>query len=303
MRKTILILGMIVMVGSASVAQTKNDTIKQLQHQIENLANRNYMLSKQITTANSNIKMLEGRISSTVDSVDILKKELALTNSNLHAMASKLELQIQQLSNKTNTDYSALSKRVKHNTTIYWIIAVIAFIFFPAILFFWIRSRLTSVKTELTDQIKSSSEEIRKQIIKLDNQVFWSLDIQKNLSKTENSESEEIDHTLALKVADEIIRIQKNIGSMDPETQGLKQLEFAVERIQDDFREKGYEMVDLLNKQYYPGMKVIAKFKQDETMSPGEQIITRIIKPLIKFNNDIIQDAEVEVSVRTFPAS
>jgi chromosome segregation ATPase len=297
MRKTILIIGVIAIFGTVSVAQTKNDTIQQLKHQIENLENRNSNLSKQVNTANLNIKKLEGRISSTVDSVDVLKQELAMTNNDLQTMATKLELQIRQLSNNTNSDLSVLSKRVNRNTTLYWILSIIAIAIIPAILFSWLRSRLTLVKTELSDQIKNSSEAIREEIIKLDNQMFWSLDFQKRLSKTEQNESDEIDHSLALKVADEIIRIKKNISSMDPETKGLKQLESAVDRIQDNFKENGYEMVELLNKPYDHGMKGSAKFKHDETLKHGEQIITRIIKPQINYNNVIIQEAQVEVSV------
>jgi predicted nucleic acid-binding Zn-ribbon protein len=297
MRKTILIIGVIAIFGTASFAQTKNDTIQQLKHQIENLENRNSGLSKQVNTANSNIKKLEGRISSAVDSLAVLKQDLALTNNNLQAMANKLELQIRQLSNKTDADYSVLSKRVSHNNILYLILAIIAIALIPAILFVWLKRHLSLVKKELSDQIKTSSETIREEIIKLDNQVFWSLDFQKGLGKTENKESEEIDHSLALKVADEIIRIQKNISSMDPETKGLKQLEFAVERIQDNFKEKGYEMVDLLNKPFDPGIKLTATFKKDDTLKHGEQIITRIIKPQINYNDITIQEAEVEVSV------
>jgi hypothetical protein len=296
MRKTILIIGVIVIFSTVSAAQTKNDTIQQLQLRILNLETLNSRLSTKVNAANSNIKKLEGRLSSTVDSVDVLKNELALTNNNLQAMANKFELQIRQLSDKSNSDISALSKRVSNNT-LYWILAILAIVLFPTILFGWLRSRLTLVKTELSDQIKSSSEAIREEIIKLDNQVFWSLDFQKKLSKTEQNDSENVDHSLALKVADEIIRIQKNLSSMDPETKGLKQLEFAVDRIQDNFRDNGYEMVDLLNKTYDQGMKVSAKFKPDDTLKRGEQIITRIIKPQVNYNNVIIQEAQVEVSV------
>ena len=77
----------------------------------------------------------------------------------------------------------------------------------------------------------------------------------------------------------------------------MKQLEFAVERIQDSFKENGYEMVELLNIPYDQKMKVSAKFKPDNTIKRGEQIITRIIKPQVNFNNVIIQEAQVEVSV------
>ena len=109
-------------------------------------------------------------------------------------------------------------------------------------------------------------------------------------------EPENKDHSLALKVADEIIRIQKNINGMDPETKGIKQMEFALERIRDNFRDKGYEIVDMLNKPYEEGMLVTAKFIKDENLQPGDKIITRIIKPQVKYNEIIIQDAEVEVS-------
>jgi len=296
MRKTILLIGVIALVCTVSVAQTKNDTIQQLQRQIVNLGNLNSRLSTQVNTANSNIKKLEGKLSSTVDSVSDLKKELVLTNKNLQAIANKFGLQMQQLSDKSNSEFSALSKRVSNNT-LYWILAIVSLALFSTILFGWVRSRLTFVKTELSDEIKNSSQAIREEIIKLDNQVFWSLDFQKKLSKTEQNESENIDHSLALKVADEIIRIQKNLSSMDPETKGVKQLEFAVERIQDNFTENGYEMVELLNKPYDQGMKLSAKFKTDNTLKRGQQIITRIIKPQVNYNNVIIQEAQVEVSV------
>ena len=84
---------------------------------------------------------------------------------------------------------------------------------------------------------------------------------------------------------------------MDPGTKGLKQLEFAVDRIQDNFRENGYEMVELLNTPYDQEMKLSAKFKPDQALKPGEKIITRIIKPQVNYKNDIIQEAQVEVSI------
>jgi hypothetical protein len=296
MRKILLIIGMIAVFSTVSVAQTKNDTIQQLQRQIVNLEKLNSRLSTQVNLSSSNIRKLEGSLSSTADSLLVMKKELILTNMTLQAMASKFELQIQQLSAKSNSDFSTLSKRMNNNT-LYWILAIVMIALFSIILFSLLRSRLTTVKTELSDQIKNSSNSIREEIIKIDNQVFWSLDFQKKLSKTEQIEPDNMNHTLALKVADEIIRIQKNLSSMDPDTKGVKQLEFAVERIQDNFTENGYEMVELLNKPYDQGMKVSAKFKPVDSLKRDEQIITRIIKPQVNYNNVIIQEAQVEVSV------
>ncbi len=296
MKKTILIIGVVAIFSTISLAQTKNDTIQLLQQQIVNLEKLNSRMSIQINAAISNIKNLEDRLTSNGDSIAVLKNELVLTNNSLNAMSDKLESQILRLSEKSNSDYLALDKRVSSNS-LYWILGFVSVLLFSAILFFWLRSRLTIGKTELSDQIKKSSESIREEIIKLDNQVFWSLDFQKTLNKKEQNDFGNVDHTLALKVADEIIRIHRNLSAMDPETRGLKQLEFAVERIQDNFTENGYEMVELLNKPYDQAMKVSAKFKHDDTLKKGEQIITRIIKPQVNHNNVIIQEAQVEVSV------
>jgi hypothetical protein len=253
-------------------------------------------MSIQVSAANSNIKKLEERLSSTGDSVDLLKKELILTNRNLLSMSNKLELEIQQLNEKSNSGISAVNERVSNNN-LYFILAIISIVLIFAIMFGLLRNRLTLIKTDLSDQIKNSTRAIREEIIKLDNQVFWSLDLQKSLNKTEQNESGNIDHSLILKVADEIIRIQKKLSNMDPETKGLKHLEFAVDRIQDNFKENGYEMIDLLNKPYDQGMKVSAKFKPDSTLKRGEQIITSIIKPQVNYKSEIIQEAQVEVSV------
>ena len=303
MKKVLLIVGVIVVFGNVSFSQSRNDTIQQLKNQIQNLEDLNSRLSGQVNRANSNIRKLEDRISTTTDSVNSLRQELDMTNKKFQAMAENLDQQIRQLSNRTNSEFSVLGKKVSRNTILYWILASLAIVLIPAVLFIWLRNRLTLVKTELSDQIKTSTDSIRSEIIKLDNQVFWTLDLQKNLSQTEENESDEKDHSLALKVADEIVRIQRNISNMDPDTKGLKQLGFAVDRIQDDFKEKGYEVIELLNKPWDPGMKISAKFKLDETLKASERIITRIIKPQVNFNDTMIQEAQVEVSVGKLPSA
>jgi hypothetical protein len=116
----------------------------------------------------------------------------------------------------------------------------------------------------------------------------------KNIS---SSKLEEVNHELPLKVADEIIRIQKNLSNMEAGTKGLKQLTASMKRIQDNFEANGYELVEMLGKTYDPGMKVSAIFRPDGTLKKNEQIITRIIKPQVNFKGVMIQAAQIEVSV------
>lgn len=107
----------------------------------------------------------------------------------------------------------------------------------------------------------------------------------------------EADHSFALKVADELVRIQKNLSNMDESTRGLKQLAASVDRIRDNFAANGYELVDMLNKPYREGMKVAANFIPSEDLATGEQLITRIIKPQVNYQGEMIQSAQIEVSV------
>ena len=83
---------------------------------------------------------------------------------------------------------------------------------------------------------------------------------------------------------------------MDEKTKGLKQLAASVKRIQDNFASNGYELVEMLGKQYSDGMKVTANFILDEDLGENQQIVTRIIKPQVNYKGVMIQSAEIEVS-------
>jgi hypothetical protein len=104
------------------------------------------------------------------------------------------------------------------------------------------------------------------------------------------------DHSLALKVADEIVRIEMNLSRMDTSIRGYKQLAKAVERIKNNFLSKGYEITDMLNKPYDEGMRIHADFVIDENLEPGTRIITSIIKPQVIFNGELIQKATVTIT-------
>lgn len=300
MRKILLTITAIGIFSIASFAQAKTDTIQQLQNSIEKLEAANIKLSGQLNTANSNIQKIEKRLSATADSFNILKDNLANTNNNLQTIADNLCVKIQQTSEKASADLSTLNEKVGKNT-LYWIIAVLFIALLSVLLFGWLKKQLSKEKTGLSDQIKKTSDSLRDEQIKLDGQLIKLLDTQMQLMnaerQTSSAKAEEVDHSLALKVADEIIRIQKNLSNMDSETKGLKQLSASVERIQDNFKANGYEMIDMLNKPFDQGMKVSANFRPDENLKQGEQVITRIIKPQVNFKGVMIQAAQVEVSV------
>ncbi|MEO0038337.1 MAG: hypothetical protein RIQ59_1548, partial [Bacteroidota bacterium] len=106
----------------------------------------------------------------------------------------------------------------------------------------------------------------------------------------------EIDHSFAKRVADEIVRFTTNLSRMDESIKGYKQLAASVRKLEQSLNANHYELEDLLNKPYNQGMNIEATLISDEKFKKGESIITRVIKPQITYKGKLIQAAQVEVS-------
>ena len=147
------------------------------------------------------------------------------------------------------------------------------------------------------EAMRQAQARIHEEAVKLDGKLLELMESQLSESRTTaGGDGQQIDHSLVKKVADEIVRIEMNLSRMDPAIKGYKQLSKAVQRIKDNFNANGYEIVDMLGKQYKEGMKVTANFVADESLEPGQQIITGIVKPQINYNGKMIQAAQITVS-------
>jgi hypothetical protein len=103
---------------------------------------------------------------------------------------------------------------------------------------------------------------------------------------------------LALKVASEINLIERNINLMDSKTKGLKQLQASVGKLKDNLSANGYEMPELLGKQFHQGMKVIVTSSiPDENLEKDSEVISKVLIPQVNYNDKMIQTAQIEVSV------
>ena len=121
---------------------------------------------------------------------------------------------------------------------------------------------------------------------------------EQSLEKLDASKDKVTDHSFAIRVADEIVRITTNLSRMDESIKGYKQLSASARKLEQSLNSNNYEIEDLLNKAYNNGMNLQAHFVTDENLKDDESIITRIIKPQINFKGKLIQAAEVEVSQR-----
>lgn len=228
--------------------------------------------------------------------IDSLKQELMNTKNDLSDLSNKLGVDITNTQNQITVNTNNLNDNIKSKTT--WGIMIITIIILVMAAIYLILYKRVEKGKSAIDKIKDTQKSIQEESLKLDSKLVellnQQLNVQANISS--NDSNTQIDHSLALKVADEIVRIEMNLSRMDASIKGHKQLSKAVERIKNNFLANGYEMVDMLNKPYQDGMKASVTYVTDENLKEGEQIITKIIKPQVNYNGVMIQTAQIEVS-------
>ena len=145
--------------------------------------------------------------------------------------------------------------------------------------------------------LEVAQKKMQEESIKLDNQMLAI--VQKQLDAyipSANKTTGEPDHSLVVKLADEIARIETNLSKMDKSVRGYKQLVQAKDRMINNVRANGYEIISLLGQEYNDGMQFQTRFVPDESLPEGKRIITGMIKMQVNYNGKMIQPAEIVVS-------
>lgn len=229
-------------------------------------------------------------------SIDSLHKKLVNTQVQLSALADKLGLDITHTQKQITDSTNKLDDDIKSKTT-WGVLIIVLIVLITGSIYIILYKRVQKGKSAI-EKIEDAQKSIQEESLKLDgklvNLLSQQLNVQANIANS--AKSSQMDHSLALKVADEIVKIETNLSRMDSSIKGYKALSKAIERIKNNFMAKGYEMVDMLNKPYQEGMKASVTYVTDETLKDGEQIITRIIKPQVNYNGIMIQPAQIEVS-------
>jgi hypothetical protein len=311
MKRIILIVALL---GSSNLfAQTQNDnslvnditaiqkTVEKQKQEIEGLTskvNNHQTTINQQRNAINKITTKSTRLESTVDSLSNL---IETNRSNINTIADDLGTKIQKTGEQAETRILELGGDVEKNR-LYWIIATLVTLLLGALMYLLLGKRIKSSQTDVETQIRNTKKSLEEESLKLDNKLIEVLETQLKVQQEESksqptANNEKADHSLAIKVADEIVRMQKNISRMDADIKGLKPLEKGIERIQANFAANGYEMVNLLNNEYDERMNIdVINFVEDDTLESGKKIISKIIKPQVNFNGILIQRAQVEVS-------
>jgi cell division protein FtsB len=269
--------------------------IKPLNQKIESLKSENGKLKNQITA-------LSNDLSKTNVALDSLRKQTVANSNAINQTSQELGLKISTTETNANQKISAVDESLSKNS-LYGIIGVLATVLLSGLLYWLLSKRQKSDKSDFIDQLSKTKSSIEESLVKefgkqtdLMETHLKIIEQQKNAIPTNSNV--EPDHSLALKVADEITLIERNVNLMDSKTKGLKQLVASVSKLKDNLAANGYEMPELLGKQFHQGMKVIvASSIPDESLEKGSEVITKIIKPQVNFNDKMIQTAQIEVSV------
>ena len=285
--KTRILITLLFVASSLCAQQT--DSLLQVQSQ--RIAQLEHSLQVQQQSINALKRDLRDRDKAVALRIDSIEAEQQTGLKTLFAADKALENDIATLDETSKQDNRAtashLSLAIIIGAALLFVLAVIVFVLY----------HITHKRTQTSFQkIHEAQRALQEEGAKLDAELMDLLEKQFAALQAAPQKAEP-DHALALKIADEIVRIETNLSRMDASVKGYKQLSASVRRIKDNFLANGYEMVDMLGKPYKEGMKVVANFIPNEELEEGAKIITGITKPQINYNGVMIQAAEIIVSI------
>lgn len=301
MKKTALLLSMIVCQILAYSQKTEMDGIAAIEQRLDTLQvtyqayeNRLQQISATVATNKRQIREVCQRNEELNSRLDSLQQVCTILEGTQITDRTAMQEKIQETNNML-----AFSQSVVKNRTWWGGGIAFALLMISAVLTVYFAKRI-KVGASSIDEVRKAQDSLhsaylkmQEESVKLDNQM---LDLIAKQMPVNNVPIAKVDHSLALKVADEIVRIEQNMSHMDSSIKGYKQLAKAVQRIKDNFYANGYEIVDMLGKPYVPGMIAEVTFVAGNNLAPNQQIITKIIKPQINYNRQMIQAAQIEVT-------
>ena len=110
------------------------------------------------------------------------------------------------------------------------------------------------------------------------------------LFKQENNNN----YQFPISIGNEIYRIKNRLLKISVKADGFEQLFKSIDRLLAVLNEEGFEIIDLVNLDNNEGMNVNVRFVPTND-STENNIISKVIKPQINYNGQLIQIADIEV--------
>jgi hypothetical protein len=286
---SILVLGVITCHAKDIVTEADlsvlNNKIEQLKTESQSQAAMIKKMQIRLEQVKSQSKTMELK-SDSIDNelASRISSNAAVSNANHQETTSKLSA----VESVFKSNYQSLTLWGTLSVVILLIIAILIYV---------VLHKGISKGSDAITSIRKIQGDLQEESLKLDTKLVEILDKQLLIEKNQVvSSSATIDHTLALKVADEITRIEMNLSRMDQSVKGYKQLSKAVERIKNNFQANGYDIVTYVGQPYNEGMRINADFAIDEELPEGTRTITSVSKPQVHYKGELIQKATVTVN-------
>lgn len=221
--------------------------------------------------------------------IDELREIITTVSDSISATANTIISVKSETDTKISSIYETISKH-----KLYWAIAIMFILLIVIAVFLFLKLKMIEQSDSLS-VVKSTQEKLENEAIKLDEQIIDLIEKQLSVLELQPQQSKEIDHSLPIKLGEEIHRMRKRLKTME-ESQGTKVLDKRIESLEEKLNDMGYEIVNLEGKPFYEGMTVKGRFIPDENLKDGEEIITRVIKPQIDYKGILVQAADVDIS-------
>jgi hypothetical protein len=281
----------------SSVCAFAQIPIDDLEKKTNSLTEKVKMLHSENIKLKSELAMINSAMVTIDNSIIRLQSQNKKDSEAIINTESLLGIKIQQTGQNANNQILELGGDVESNR-LYWIIGTLVTLLLGGIVYWLLGKRIASNQTDVETQIRNTKKSLEEESLKLDAQLLDIISSQLKIKETEplKTENGEKDHSLVLKVADEVTRILMNLDVMDKEIKGYKQLKKYSESILDNLKAYGYEIPQLVGVIYNSGMNMVATLEFDESVESGKQFIKRIIKPQVNFEGKVIQTAKVTVA-------
>ncbi len=269
------------------INQIKAESLKQQKALISKITEQDEQHQLQIKTLNDDLKILETKL-----------------QDSIKAHTQTVE-ELNQL-NKSTAETTATINDSIATRTIIVLIGLLLALGLIATSYLLLRKKQAKSTEDLSSQVKLALDNVRQteeNIVKSDiqladclHEVLIQLKEQAKVTPVVQQNNEP-DHSLPLKLADEIHRMRKRILALPEDTKGLKPLSKSLERLEDELSEQGYEIIDHTGMEFSENLSIQSRFIPSDELEQGQSIISKVVTPQVNFKGVLIRMADVEVSV------
>ena len=285
MKKNIILLVALVC-GNTINAQT-TDSVR-----INALEQKNIVLQKQLTKLEQRTQELAVQLENSSKKVNFLAETLEQQVGGLHIQMDSIDEHYGLRMESAETAVQATKSR-QQKSVVWGIVVAVAFCLLLIAAYLILR-KLISQKGDDIELLRARADDLNRQMVeKMDKEIEELQKISERLSTPPTSEP---DHSLVKALADRITYMEMALYRMDSSVRGHRNLSRSIKQMKDNLLANGYELVDMLGKDYVEGMKVSPSFNDDDSLEYGKRIITGITKPQINYKGQMIQVAQITVS-------